>query len=394
MRPRVLLLLGALAGLSCYAIFYWNMEVSWSIDDSVSKAQCSAYGIAAWEVEARGPEPRTLSYRTDCGSAWSTGAAFFDIEEGHYNVTVRALNASDKVLASRTKEGVPLFQDREGGNRVNINLTSADFAGTPGDTKLNVYWSINGTQDGTDTGPSWDACSEVGAATARVKVTGRNAGFAKTYDQDCHSGGAMAIIVSVPEDTYDVEVTLLDGSKGELTTTAKGTVSATQAKAGTLSADFYYYAFLQGLKTSVKGTYAFSTSWGSGKSSCTETSPTVSATIVRLTESGKSTLVGATVTGPDNATFAADGVAAGKCYAKTGALQVKSLTWGLYDMRVQGATGSGANLNVCWEGKAWNDYVDPATGNYQTEILVGAGASNPTRALNVPRAISTGACAP
>lgn len=379
MRYKLLLL--AVAVLAACTVLS-DLEVTWNIEGSVSKAVCSTYGIARWEVEARGPD--WVTETRACGDSWRAGP--WAVADGYYDITVRALTAGGQVIAERRVNNQPVF----GLVTHELEFLHSDFGTTPGGAKINVYWNLNGTQDGTDTGTSWDGCSEVGASKVRVTVDGK----AQTFD--CYAKGNMSGSVAVSSGAHNVGVRLLDGSGADLTTEATGSVTATESKPGTFVADFYFNSFLGGLKTSMKGTYKFVTTWGSGKAACDGTSPEVDHTVVQLKEAGSGNAIVTPVTGPDGSTFNSDGTTTGKCYKPAaGPLQVKELTWGLYDMRLQGAVNAtSGQFQVCWEEKSFSDYVDPGTGKYATEILVGAGTSNPTRELNSQRISQSGACAP
>ena len=382
MKTKLLLLAGlALAAASCQPLS--DLDVRWTIDGKTPGTDaglCAAYGIANWEVEIDGPD--RLKTRIPCNEPWDTGYAFWNILDGDYDIYLEAVDASGKRLFQNVWTAEPVY----GFAKVSHNFPGSGTA----DALIELYWNINGTTDGTAQGKSWDTCAEVGAAKAKVTVDGK----AMTFD--CHASGNMAGSVNVAAGDHSVGIKLIDDKGQDLTTEVKVTVKATgktSTTKGTFTADFFFNSFLQGKNTSTKGTYQFATSWGSAKASCDGTTPKVAHTIVKLTDKSNNLVSGAKVTGPDSKSYTADGATTGGCYAKTQTLKIADQTWGLYGLRVQGSTDAATKFTVCWEKtKDYADYKDPGTGNWVDYVLVGAGAANPVRALNIPKTITTGAC--
>jgi hypothetical protein len=70
---------------------------------------CTALNIASWLVMADGPD--RVSVVADCaGEEWGTGRQLFELREGRYRVTVRAMTERGITMASR-EERVDLPDD-------------------------------------------------------------------------------------------------------------------------------------------------------------------------------------------------------------------------------------------------------------------------------------------
>jgi len=106
----LILTLGVVALSGCYleleenthpgGLYDADLKVTWRIDGSQSTGYCDSYGIAQWEVEVRGPDPRTI--HVDCRAHyWSSESDFYNLLEGNYSVIVRALDSADYVLAEQ-----------------------------------------------------------------------------------------------------------------------------------------------------------------------------------------------------------------------------------------------------------------------------------------------------
>lgn len=377
MKARLLVLgLIGVAALACHPIFYWDMTVAWTLDGGTNAGACSAYNIGEWQVRAEGDFLLPVTRTFPCG-AWDSDQKFFGIEEGHYTVTIKALEkGTGKVLASRANT-VPVFQDHPDPDHVEVAFKAGDFSG--GLAAIDIYWNINGTEDGTATGKSWDTCAEVGAAKAVVTVDGT----AKEFD--CSGSGNMSGSVKVAEGDHQVTVKLVDIKGNDLTTEAKDTIKAKVSDPGEFTADFYYYSFKSPLK-STTGTYHYATSFGTAQTSCMATTPQVSHTTVYLEEPNGGAPVNAQFCGTDSSCFKTNGSDLGKCWAQTSAVKIASLTWGLYSMTIQGGLSGSSGFEACWKKKTYSDLPG------KTDILVGAGVNNPTRQLNLPKVGTSALC--
>jgi len=94
-----LLGLGALAGCVVVEedpygpapIYLADLQVDWRILGSQSADYCDAFGIQSWIVEVRGPESRDVV--VDCRAHyWSSENDLLSMFEGHYDITVRAVD--------------------------------------------------------------------------------------------------------------------------------------------------------------------------------------------------------------------------------------------------------------------------------------------------------------
>jgi hypothetical protein len=263
---------------------------------------------------------------------------------------------------------------------------SLALAGCLYDTDLEVWWSINGTEDGTHIGPAWDLCSEVGASEVLVRIDG------EPFSVDCHQGGNMAATFTVIEGVHRVEATLQADQGRDITTTAAGDVTAV---AGNLKNqiffDFFFYSFLNPIRNDTKGRYHFSTTFEKGLS-CGQTSPPVAGITVALYDSddkGGGAVVTDVCDAGDKNCFKTTGASPGNCI--NGTRKVKPLTWGLYKMVTQGGP-AGSSFEVCWERKTSNDTHQDGYAKQGTEILVGAGDINPQRNIDLARINTTGNC--
>jgi len=383
-RLLALGLLGAAALFACHPIFFWDMSVSWTLDGGTNSSTCSKYTIAEWEVFAEGVDPPNMLPVTrsfPCGT-WDSGQKFFQIEEGHYKVYVRALEkGTNKVLAEKSAS-VRVYQENMDPDHADFAFTSADFCtgGGTGNAVIDLYWNINGTEDGTATGKSWDACSEVGADKVVVTI-----GCKRTKEFDCHAQGNMSGSVKVSDGDHNIAVKLVDKNGAALTTEAAGTVKATTAKSGEFTSDFYYTSFKSALKATT-GTYHYATSFGTAETSCAATTPVVSHTTVYLEQPNGGDPVNKQFCGPASSCYKTNGADLGKCWAKDKAVTIGGLTWGLYSMTIQGGISGTSGFEACWKKTSYKDLPG------KTDILVGAGVSNPTRALNLPKTGTASTC--
>ncbi len=383
--------LGALLFASCFPAYYWRLDVRWAIEGSTENGLCATYGIAVWDVSATRPGGGA-SHSFACGT-WDSGTFFHHLEEGEYEVAVTAVDDKGTKLRTRIVSVRVLDDGRGLPALADVQFMANDFRAAPpvGKASLDVYWNINGTVDGTDTGKSWDTCDEVGAVKAQITVDG------DTTTHDCAADGNMAVTLTVEEGSGDhkVEVALLDQQGGAITSTADALVKATNSAPGTFIADFYYYSFVAAVRKQVTGVYRFTTSFEPEKRSCDETSPGVDFTTLALAQpADKGGLpVDSAFAGPDDQWVKTDGKDRAACFGVDEVQRLRALPWGLYQATLQAGTGSGSAALVCWEGDAFQDFLqDPANTKYADEILVGAGPRNPVRELNLKRTESTGAC--
>ena len=377
----VLGVLGTAALFACHPIFFWDMRVAWTLDGTTKASACSTYNIGEWVVHATGDYLIPVTRSFPCGE-WDSGQKFFQIEEGHYTVTVRALEqGSNKVLGEKIAT-VHVAQDDMDPDQVDLNFTASDFCtgGGEGDANIDVYWNINGTEDGTATGESWDKCAEVGAEKVVVTI-----GCKRTKEFDCHGKGNMSGLVKVAVGDHNIAVKLVDKNGTDLTTEAASTVRAKADKPGEFTADFYYYSFKSALK-STTGTYHYATSFGKAQTSCLDTTPVVAHTTVYLEQPNGGAPVNVQFCGPDSSCYKTNGADLGKCWAKDKAVTMGGLTWGLYSMTIQGGISGTSGFEACWKKTSHADLKG------KTDILVGAGVTNPTRKLNLPKTGTSTTC--
>jgi hypothetical protein len=385
----------ALAAVACHPIFFWDLEARWNIDGSQSKTLCGTYNIGDFEVIADGPEYHRLTISCDLG--WNTGSSFFDIEEGRYKVTIKALEkGTGKPLAERSD--TLLVRDDQVApdpDEVEIGFKASDFTGGTGQARINFFWNINSTVDGTAKGSSWDTCDEVGADKAvmtvqKVDSADKPEGAPNTVSSDCHAKGNMSAAVNVTEGSYRVSLKLIDAKGADLTTTTDMTLPAskltnvTAKTQGEFIADFYWYSFKQGLDATLTGTYAMGLSFGDKKASCGGTNPAVDKVSMSLSRlesftSGTFKLVTADVCTEANACFKSNGSDAGPCQDSNKKYSIKGVKWGLYKGTLNGLA---KGLEVCWKQET---FVDSDIAKYNTHLLVGAGTVNPVRSINVSK---------
>lgn len=374
MNMRPIILAGAATAavvLACHPVFFHDLEVQWSIGGSKSTSLCTTYNIQTWVVIAEGPEYRRREF--PCNQTWDASNRFHEIEEGVYRVTMQALaSGTGTVLAERKVEGINVFYDHPGPDVATVLFSATDFSGS-GTARINLYWNINGTEDGLDLGKSWDTCAEVGADRAVIVVDN-----GAPVSTDCHANGQMSASVKVSDGVHNVKLKLVDKSGQDLTTTAVGDITATSTKAGEFIADYYYFSFLQGLKTTMTGTYWLTLGWGGGSDTCQVAKPPVSSVTVYLADSTQKAVT--TDVCDESATcFKSNGASFGACQDKTKKYNIKGLTWGLYGARITGQATAGTGTEACYKKTAFADM------DSKTDILVGAGTVNPVRAVTVPK---------
>jgi hypothetical protein len=444
MRTKPFVLLGVLGLSACLGLVY-DLEVHWTVSGSTSSSACATYNIQTWRVTlSNGPDlvtPETFA----CGTSWDTGLSLHALAEGYYDVNVEALNAGGTVIAQQGLKHVfvgagALDADPSSGIiDVDVNFTANDFITTsscgngvcesskgetpsscpadcattscnnngicesgetctscPGDcgsctgAKINFYWNINGTVDGSDKGESWDTCDEVGCSKVRVIVDGATTEFpcAGTVP------GKMSGSVSASAGGHSVVMRLLDGSGNAITSDATASVTATTA-GGEFYGDFYFNSFTT-IKNTMIGDYLFTTKY-EGKS-CTQTSPQVYSQLTLLKLNGSAVSPAPKVCGPDNVCVVADGAAFGQCYGANETQEIRDVKWGFYKIKLQGTLSQADGYEICWEDK--NDgkqYPEPwplKDDSNEVDILVGAGTTNPILAHDLTRISSTGFCTP
>jgi hypothetical protein len=357
-----------LAGvMACSVVLYGDMEVYWTIEGSDGAGLCSTYNIGSWHVLADGP--RRYSVDVDCQGGWNTGEFLWGVEEGYYDVTVEAIEVgSGSVLATQNQPRVRVLADAAAVTQVDLTFTASQFTGGGG--VVNVYWNINGTEDGLPKGKSWDTCAEVGAAEAVVEVDGLETAY------DCHAGGNMSAAVSVTAQP-DVRVKLVDSAGVDLTTWSP--LAAADPMAGAADTweyvgEFFWDSFTT-LKDTMTGDYWFTTTYEG--QDCDQVTPTVKQQITLLKFDGTVVSPAPDVCGPDNVCTPSDGATAGSCYFGDETQKIVDSLWGEYTLLIQGAQD---NLDVCWEK--------------EFDIVIGAGATNPLVAHDLPRIDSSGTCTP
>jgi hypothetical protein len=393
MRARLLAAL-AVAGiaLACEIVLIGDMEVRWTLD-----APCGDYNVAQFEVTALGPERESTIVSCGGDTSFTTGNRFYGIVEGNYSVTIKALSGSGQVLATKSDSG-PVLSDA-GPSIVILKFKASDFSGPidcgngicedgkgetctscPSDcgacglAKLNVYWNINGTTDGTPKGPSWDKCAEVGAAYAAVNFDGTD------HYVPCDKDN-MAGLVNVSEGSHTISVALTDSSKTKITTeTAAKTLSCTLAKSCELVVDFFWDSFLS-LKNTQKGDFIFTTSFDGGKS-CSEVTPKVTLQTSLLYLSGSAVNPAPEACGPNDVCYKMDGAATSECWGPKEKQKIKDYAWGEYQITIRGLIDGG---NICYDAKDKKD-------NKKIDILIGAGTVNPTVEFDLVRDAASPAC--
>ena len=384
----------ALAAVACHPIFFWDLEVRWNIDGSQSTGLCTTYNIHEFEVVADGPEHRQRTF--PCNDRWNTGTRFWDLEEGNYRVTISALpKGPGSPLATRS-DSIMVRDDvvSTDPDELIIGFRGSDFTGGTGQARINFYWNINSTLDGTAKGKSWDTCDDVGANKAvmtvqKVDSNDKPVGAPQQFQSDCHAGGQMSAAVNVEPGDFRVSLKLIDAKGQDLTTTtdlnlpASKLTGVTASTVGEFTADFYWYSFKQGKDASLEGTYWMSLTFGDSNASCSAASPAVEG--IGMSMSRLESFTGGTykaVTAdicPETGTCFKTNSGDGQCQDSTKKYDIKKLKWGLYKATLN---GHAKGLEVCWKQETFQD-TDIA--KYNTHILVGAGTVNPIRTINVPK---------
>lgn len=364
MKHRLLAPLVITAVAACHVSLLGDMEVSWTINGSRSTSLCATHRIQEWHIEARGPEVITTT--VSCMGSWQTGTIFYGIEEGLYDVTVRAIQiGTGKELASRTVSGMRVWSG-DPPRLASVAFSDADFTGG-GAYNFTVYWNIQGTVDGTRTGTSWDTCAEVGASYAEIEIGGTS------HRKDCHAAGNMAAGFNVASKPGQVRVRLLDSAQQGITTwtgLAPGEDVSGKPNHWDYVADFYWDSFLT-IKNTTKGDYLFKVSF-EGKS-CSQTTPQGKNQVTLLKLNGQPVSPTPQVCAPS--CVLADGVTPLGCVDKDQQQKMPSVLWGEYQLKLQGTVQS---LDICWEKTS--------------DIVIGAGTVNPVVPHDVTRISTSGAC--
>jgi hypothetical protein len=241
-----------------------------------------------------------------------------------------------------------------------------------------AYWNINGTTDGTDKGPSWDTCEEVGAKWAIVTVDG------VATNLDCSNNGNMMGTINVAAGSHTVSIKLADQNLTDLTTATEGvSVLASVGAPGEYIGHFFWDAFYNPLKTNTVGDFLFRTSYEGGKS-CAQTTPQAGNQITLLYLNGTPVAPIPNACGPDNVCAPCDGASLGKCYGPTDTQKIANQHWGEYKIKVQ-ATPVSASTTICWEAQ-------DASNSNLVDIVIGAGTTNPIASFDLERISTSGSC--
>ena len=250
-------------------------------------------------------------------------------------------------------------------------FTSANFSTVPQNGQLHMYWSINDTEDGTDTGLSWDTCDEVGAAYLRVVLDG------SLKDLPCggSSKTAMNGLVTVTAGTHTVAAVMLDSSKNAITTqTTASSITVAASQTLDLAANFNWNDFLSPLQENTTGWYYFSTSFDGGRT-CSQMAGVVTGEIALLKLNGAQVTPTPYVCDPSNFCYDADGTHLGNCNdsSVTQIMKSTSLKWGSYKLLLQGT------LNDSYHTACFS--VMDEANNKEIDIVIGAGQVNPVDPL-------------
>jgi len=362
--PLVLTTLAA-----CSVVLLGDLDVAWRIDGSSSPALCSTYGIDTWHIVADGPE-RVSVPNIPCSGSWTSGILLFDVEEGYYDVTIEALDSNGTILATRPAASVRVVSG-DPPTPVDVDFTASDFGGS-GD-QVDVFWNINGTEDGTPKGKSWDTCAEVGATQVEVEVNGQ------VSTHDCHASSNMSAAVTGFTGQPQVRMRLLDTTGSALTTWSPlaAANAGTAANAWWYVGEFYWDSFLT-LKDTMIGDYLFQVSYEGH--SCTQTSPNVAHQVSLLTLNGTAVSPPPDVCGVDSKCVKADGADFASCYGPDQTQTMADTLWGEYTLKVSGTLSASESYEICWEK--------------EFDIVIGAGKTNPLVRHDLVRLSSTGACTP
>jgi hypothetical protein len=370
MKMRLLVSLVGLASLvGCNLTLVADAQVQWKLEGT-----CAQLGIYQWLVSLQGPEyvaPHTVLCSTSSAYPQSYGAAF-SIAEGTYVATVQALDANGTALG-RSRSSQPVIV-RSGA--IANYLDAGTFTANDFSPQVHVYYSINGTVDGTDEGLSWDLCSEVGAAYLRVTIDGTT-----TQDLTCGTTAAtMNGYVSVAVGTHTFSAVLLNSSKTPITTqTNTETLSnLSLSQPGQISANFAWDSFLSPIKENTLGWYWFSTAFEGGLT-CAQMTGVVTGEISLIKLNGTAVTPAPQVCDPNNFCFYADGNGLGQCNDSTVTQIMKSSTlkWGSYKLLLQATKNDGINT-ACFS------VMDDAN-NKEVDIIIGAGQTNPVDQLTLKK---------
>jgi hypothetical protein len=401
--PLVVLLLAG-----CNLVVIADGEVDWSLQAGVT---CQQYGISTWQVNLSGPDA-VAPLTTTCIGSGGYATPLFSAAEGTYTATVRALSsAGAQIGVSRTitntlrsSYGITHFDvgtfssadlnpsfvcgngvcessagescqncaaDCTCGTCGNSVCDAGESCSTcPSDCScstahLHALWSINGTEDGTDNGLSWDSCTEVGAQYVRITIDSSTTdlpcgGSTKSAMNTASAGGD----ISVGAGSHTISAQLLDSGKNGLTSIASTTGTFAVGNTLTQAFNFDWDAFVGAIKTSTTGVYQFTTSF-EGKS-CSQVS-WVKYEMALLSLGGSAVTPAPQVCDSYANCFSADGNSTNACVDSSNVQKMSAITWGSYKLKLMGTL---TDKTACYS-------VDDGAGNKEVDILIGAGTENP-----------------
>ena len=415
MNARWVTPLVALVGLvGCNLIVIADGEVDWTLQAGTT---CQMYGISQWAVTVQGPDaiPTTM---IPCSTAGDYTSGVFHAAEGTYTATVRALGSTGAQIGVPRGPVSATILSRYGLTHLNVGIfTATDLAPTftcgnsvcessagetcqncPADcacgtcgngtcepglgetcgtcptdcscstSKLHAMWSINGTEDGTDDGLSWDTCDEVQASYVRIGVDGSPSdlpcgGSSKQAMNTASAGGD----ISVAAGTHTITVQLLDAGKNNITSQASSSQTFGTGNVLSMPVNFNWDAFVGIIKTQTTGWYLFATTF-EGKS-CQQANWLQSEiSMLYLNGSPVSNFYPQVCDQYQNC-YTADGNSTGKCSdtSRPQTMQSSSLIWGSYKLKLQATL---IDKSACYS-------VGDQSNGYETDILIGAGHTNP-----------------
>ena len=352
-----------------------DLVITLSVGGSTARTICTDFDIASWRIHigVTNEATTTAEVRIDCATGeWTTEGLLGRLLPTTYTVTVDALDGNGNALTDPETLSIDLAFPQSRPEIHNIDVPLSAFGG--GTAELSVRWTINGTTDGTDDGPSWDTCAEVGAVTVGITVDG------ESYDVACDTQGMTETIRNLSTGDKAVEVVLLDSADQALTTVNRVTLAASEDGVLFVS-DFFFNSFLEPNKTGTEGSLLYKTTFDG--TTCATVAPAVDQTTTLLSLDGIP-VAGAqacSVTTPSDCNNAASGTDVGTCLDDT--TEIRGLTWGIYRLSVQGvietAPPPNQNFEICYE-------TNPMTGQRGSfEVLVGAGTENPVADMPLSR---------
>jgi hypothetical protein len=393
MKARWLASLAVLGLIACSVVMVGETEVRWSLDGT-----CAQYSIAEWEVVLQGRD--YVSRQIPCSSSTGISTGIISVAEGAYTATVRAKSVNGAVLATRQSSGQILstagvvyyidvgaftaadFQGGACGNGVcdpatETCSTSPADCGQCTTPKVHVFWTINGTEDGSDKGLSWDTCDEVGAAFLRLTIDGTT-----IQDLPCSpTKSSMNASLDVTAGSHTFAAVLVDTTKTPVTSqTDTVTLSGiSAAQPGELLVNFDWDSFIPAIKGTKLGDFLFTTSF-EGKT-CAQV-PHIAHEISLLKLNGTAVTPAPQVCDASSFCYPADGNTPGKCSGPADTMRIKQVLWGIYTLLLQGTLST---KEMCYTVK--NDQ-----GQNQVDILIGAGTVNPVVPLDLKKDSTNPAC--